>query len=77
MLKDTLLLIKALLHFVTAALNLLYRGAKVVQYAFVAWLVYRLFRNVEPDAPTEDTSTATTGLHSQPDARRARAPMRS
>ncbi len=77
MLKDTLLFIKALLHFVTAALNLLYRGAKVVQYAFVAWLVYRLFRNVEPNAPTKETSTATTRLHSQPNAQRARAPMRS
>ena len=77
MLNDNLLFIKAVLRFVTASLNLIYRGAKVVQYAFVAWLVYRLFRNLDSDVPVEDSGVDTMRVHSRPSARRTTAPMGS
>ncbi|MCC6616321.1 MAG: hypothetical protein IT320_22805 [Anaerolineae bacterium] len=50
MLKDYLLFIGAVARFLVATLGLLYRGAKVVQYAFMAWLVYVIFRRVSTAA---------------------------
>jgi len=71
MVKDTLLFIKALMRFFVAALGLLYRGAKIVQYAFMGWLVYILFRRMTTTALAEVTEDDRLGRISADHARQA------
>ena len=70
MLKDNLLFIKALLRFLVAVLGVLYRGAKVVQYAFMGWLVHFAFRKMTTAAIAEEPRDDTPWLYSVDYARR-------